>query len=70
MALTTKVTIMRGGNPVPNAEITTDLFEVALTTDVNGVLSADLDDTFARMVDLYVKDPSDGNAVVSWLLCY
>jgi len=68
MALTTTVTVIRGGNPVPYAEITTDLFEVKLTTDANGILTAPLDDTFARMVDLYIKDPSDGNGVVSWLL--
>jgi hypothetical protein len=68
MAKTTTVTVIRGGNPVPYAEITTDLFEVKLTVDANGVLSAPLDDTFAKMVDLYVKDPSDGNAVVSWLV--
>lgn len=68
MAKTTKVSITRRGNPVPYAEITTDLFEVQLTADANGVLSAPLDDTFARVVDLYVRDPADGVAVTSWLV--
>jgi len=68
MALITTVTVIRHGIPVPYAEITTDLFEVKLTADANGILTAPLDDTFARMVDLYIKDPSDGNGVVSWLL--